>query len=76
MLAANMEMMDLFQKLDPVRIVDRELGTVEIEVPIPSVGLAPTLGKMIRIAAQHAVAVPLAHRQGAWSKKVRADRGI
>ena len=40
MLATNKQMMDLFPELDPVRIIDRELGTVEIEVPIP-VGLAP-----------------------------------
>ncbi len=62
MLATNREMMDLFQELDPVRIVDRDLGTVEIEVPIPSVGLAPALRKVIRIAAQNDVAVPLGHQ--------------
>jgi GNAT superfamily N-acetyltransferase len=61
MLAANKEMMDLLQDLDPVRIVDRDLGTVEIEVPIPPVGLAPALRKVIRIAAQHDIAVPLTH---------------
>ena len=64
MLATNKEMMDLFQELDPVRIVDRELGTVEIEVTIPSVGLAPALRKVIRIAAQNDVAVPPAHHHG------------
>ncbi len=63
MLATNREMMDLLRELDPVRIVDRELGTVEIEVPIPSVGLAPALRKVIRIAAQHDVGVPLAHQR-------------
>lgn len=61
MLATNKDMMDLLQDLYPVRIVDRELGTVEIEVPIPSVGLAPALRKLIRIAAQHDIAVPLTH---------------
>jgi GNAT superfamily N-acetyltransferase len=61
MLATNKEMMDLLQELDPVRVVDRELGTVEVEVPIPSDGLAPALRKVIRIAAQHDVAVPFAH---------------
>jgi GNAT superfamily N-acetyltransferase len=64
MLANNKEMMDLLQELDPVRIVDQELGTVEIEVPIPPIGLAPALRKLIRIAAQHDVAVPLAHQSG------------
>jgi len=61
MLATNKKMMDLLQDLAPVRIVDRELGTVEIEVPIPSVGLAPALRKVIRIAAQNDIAVPLTH---------------
>ena len=63
MLAANKEMMDLLKELDPLRIVDRELGTVEIEVPIPSVGLAPALMKVIRIAAQNDIAVPLTHHR-------------
>jgi GNAT superfamily N-acetyltransferase len=58
MLATNEEMMDLFRQLDPMRIVDREAGTVEIEVPIPPIGVAPALKKLIRIAAEHDVAVP------------------
>jgi GNAT superfamily N-acetyltransferase len=62
MLAENTEMMDLLGELDRVRVVDRDLGTVEVEVPIPSVGLAPALRKLIRIAAQHDVAVPLGDR--------------
>jgi GNAT superfamily N-acetyltransferase len=64
MLATNKEMMDLLQELGPVRVVDRDLGTVEIEVPIPPIGLAPALRKLIRIAARHDVAVPLADRSG------------
>jgi magnesium-transporting ATPase (P-type)/GNAT superfamily N-acetyltransferase len=64
MLATNQEMMDLLQALDPVRIVDRELGTVEIEVPIPAIGLAPALREVIRIAAQHDIAIPLARHDG------------
>jgi GNAT superfamily N-acetyltransferase len=64
MLATNKEMMDLLQELGPVRIVDQDLGTVEIEVPIPPIGLAPALRKLIRIAARHDVAVPLADRSG------------
>ena len=35
MLAQNREMMDLFEHLGPVQVVDREAGTVEIEVPLP-----------------------------------------
>lgn len=51
MLAANDQMMDLLKALDSVHIVDRELGTVQIEMPIPEVGLAPALRKLLRIAA-------------------------
>jgi hypothetical protein len=36
-----------------VRVVDRECGTVEVEVPIPDVGLSPGLRKLLRIAASH-----------------------
>jgi GNAT superfamily N-acetyltransferase len=64
MLATNQEMMDLLAQLDPMRVIDRETGRVEIEVPIPPVGLAPALQKLIRIAAQHDVAVPLADQSG------------
>jgi GNAT superfamily N-acetyltransferase len=62
MLASNQEMMDLLRRLDPVRVVDRELGTVEIEVPIPAVGPAPALRRLLQIAADHDVVVPLAGR--------------
>jgi GNAT superfamily N-acetyltransferase len=58
MLATNEEMMDLLKRLDPVRIVDRETGRVEIEAPIPAIGLAPALRKLLRIAASNDVAVP------------------
>jgi GNAT superfamily N-acetyltransferase len=56
-LAANKEMMDLLHEFDPVRIVDRELGTMQIEVAIPAAGLAPALSKLIRIAATNDIAV-------------------
>ncbi len=61
MLATNRKMMVLLKELDPLRVVDREKGIVEIEVPIPKVGLAPPLRKLIRIAAHHDVAVPPVH---------------
>lgn len=51
MLACNREMMDLLGQLGPVRIVDREAGTVEVEVPVPSVGVAPVLSELFRLAA-------------------------
>ena len=62
MLATNREMMELFEQLDRMRIVDQATGTVEIEVPIPAIGVAPALRQLLRIAAQHDVAVPLARR--------------
>lgn len=51
MLATNQEMMELLEHLGPVRVLDRELGTVEIEIPIPEVDIAPELRKLLRIAA-------------------------
>jgi hypothetical protein len=56
MLATNQEMMDVLEALGPVRIVDREVGTVEIEMPIPEVGLSPALKKLLRVAARNHVA--------------------
>jgi GNAT superfamily N-acetyltransferase len=58
MLAENEEMMDLLGRLGAVRIIDQERGTVEIEVRIPEIGLAPALRKLLRIAAQTANAAP------------------
>jgi GNAT superfamily N-acetyltransferase len=62
-LAGNRVMMDVLTSLGPVRIVDREPGTVEIEMPIPAVGLSPALTKLLRIAARNEVAVLLAGRR-------------
>ena len=59
MLARNREMMDLFRRLGPVQVIDRDAGTVEIEVPIPATGVAPELRELLRLAAQHDVAVPI-----------------
>jgi hypothetical protein len=62
MLAQNREMMDLFQHLGPVQ-VDQEAGTVEIEVPLPAAGAAPELRELLRVAAEHDVAVPVTRRR-------------
>ena len=51
MLATNREMFDLLSRLGRARIVDREIGTVEVEVHIPEFGVAPELAKLLRIAA-------------------------
>ncbi len=64
MLASNQEMMDVLEHLGPVRIVDRDAGTVEIEMPIPTVGLSPAIRKLLRVVASDDVAVPLTRRAG------------
>ena len=56
MLARNGEMMHLFERLGPVRIVDRAAGAVEIEVAIAGVGVAPELKELLHVAARHDVA--------------------
>ena len=55
-------MMEVIKALGPVRIVDREVGTVEIEMPIPDVGLSPALKKLLGVAARNNVVVPLEGR--------------
>ncbi len=62
MLARNQEMMDLFHHLGPVQVLDREAGTVEIEVAIPAAGVAPELRELLRLAAAHDVAAPVTRR--------------
>ncbi|HUO72028.1 MAG TPA: GNAT family N-acetyltransferase [Solirubrobacteraceae bacterium] len=64
MLATNKEMMDVITALGPVRIVEQQTGTVEIEMPIPKLGLSPTLKKLLRVSARSDVVVPLADRHG------------
>ena len=75
MLTSNQEMMDVLKSLGPVRVVDRDLGTVEIEMPIPAVGLSPALSKLLRIAARNDVAVALAGRHGRLGAPRRALGG-
>ena len=60
-LGNNRRMLDLLDELAPMRIVDRELGTVEIEVPIAAVGVSPALKKLLDLAARHDIGVPLRH---------------
>jgi hypothetical protein len=48
-----------FQHLGPVQVVDREAGTVKIEVALPAPGAAPELRELLRVAADHDVAVPI-----------------
>ena len=51
MLAENRRMRHLLKRLGPVRVIDEERGTVEVEVAIPHAGAAPELRKLLRIAA-------------------------
>jgi GNAT superfamily N-acetyltransferase len=76
MLASNQEMMEVLYSLGPVRIVDRNLGTVEIEMPIPAVGLSPALSKLLRITARSDVAAPLANRLGARGQARGGDNPL
>ena len=78
MLATNREMMDLLEALGPVRIVDREVGTVEIEMPNPEVGLSPVLKKLLRVAARHDLAAPASSPDSRprCSRRARVDKQI
>ncbi len=63
MLATNKEMLDVLQALGPVRIVDHESGTMEIEMPIPPIGVPPALRKLLRVSARREVTVPIDNRR-------------
>jgi GNAT superfamily N-acetyltransferase len=59
MLAANTEMLDLLAHLDSIKVVDREPGTIEIEVPLRERGLAPGLQRLLGLCArEHVTAAP------------------
>jgi GNAT superfamily N-acetyltransferase len=51
MLAENRKMRDLLDRLGPVRVIGEECGTVEVEVAIPDVGVAPELREVLRVSA-------------------------
>ncbi len=69
------EMMDVLMALGPVRIVDRELGTVAIEMPIPKVGLSPVLTRLLHVTARSNVVVPLEDRHRTASTAPGAPSG-
>jgi RimJ/RimL family protein N-acetyltransferase len=58
MLARNQAMMDLFERLGQVQVVGRAAGTVEIEVAIPAVAVAPELRELLRRARRQGAADP------------------
>jgi hypothetical protein len=45
-----------------VRVVDHETTALEIEVPIPAVGVAPELNTLLGIAARSEAAAPVGSR--------------
>jgi len=51
MLATNREMLDLFEDLGPVRILERASGTVELEITLPRRGAGPHLRELLRGSA-------------------------
>ena len=52
LLAENREMLDLFDALGPVRVVDRREGTIEIVAEIPPEGTGIDLREALRVAAR------------------------
>jgi GNAT superfamily N-acetyltransferase len=75
LLASNDEMMELLESLGPVRVVDRQAGTVEVETPLPTEGgLSPEIRRLLRLTAETDTAVPLATRapSGASASRGRA----
>jgi GNAT superfamily N-acetyltransferase len=59
MLATNDDMMELLESLGPVRVIDREAGTVEVEAPLPRDGVSPEMRRLLRLSAETDTAVPL-----------------
>ncbi len=56
MLASNQQMMEVLEGLGPVHVVDRDAGTVQIEMPLPATGLPPALRKLLRLVAREQAA--------------------
>jgi GNAT superfamily N-acetyltransferase len=69
MLATNQEMMDVLEVLGPVRIIDREVGTVEVEIPISEVGLSSVLKRLLHLTGRQDVVVPLEDRRSTGSPR-------
>ena len=59
LLASNTEMRSVLATIGPMRTIDEEMGTIEIEVPIGAGKPSPALRKLLRVLARDAVASPL-----------------
>jgi GNAT superfamily N-acetyltransferase len=51
-LAENHEMLEVLEGLSPVRVIDRETGTVEVESELVADDLSPALRELLRQAAR------------------------
>lgn len=58
MLAENDEMLDLLRSVGPLRVVDRQQGTVEVEVELPPDGISPELRTLLRLSRAAATRAP------------------
>ena len=58
LLATNEEMLELLESLGPVRVLDRELGTIEVEAELPAEGLSPQLRELLRAGRRAVSASP------------------
>jgi GNAT superfamily N-acetyltransferase len=51
MLSDNRDMLDLFENLGPVRVLERRSGTTELEITLPKRGTGPHLRELLRGSA-------------------------
>ena len=65
LLAENREMLDLFETVGPVEVVDRSAGTIEVVAELPEEGAGIDLREALRAAARAVVqlARPLGARR-------------
>lgn len=65
LLARNDAMIDLLRELGPVRVVDQEAGTVEVEVALPErpEELSPQIRALLRLTRAGAAGAPRAPRR-------------
>jgi GNAT superfamily N-acetyltransferase len=50
LLATNREMLDVLRRVARVRVVDRDTGTVEVEIDVPSAGETEQIRRLLRAA--------------------------
>jgi GNAT superfamily N-acetyltransferase len=75
LLATNHEMIELFEGLGAVHVVDREGGALQVEVPVPKRGLSPELRELLRACARTDAVRPAPPRGVSGSRgRARAAR--